>query len=132
MRPVILGPAAGWVRRTVGPVAWAVLEMLADRVEPDGDRTVSCASVRGLAVDLKLANDTVARALRRLDAAGLLHHEADREASGRFAAGRYVLTLPPNVFDLTPDLEQPSRSKPVAKARVRRSTGEQLALLAEG
>jgi hypothetical protein len=127
-----LGEAAAWLRRTIGPVGWAVLEVLAERVELYGDRTVSCCSVRGLAAELRLASDTVARALHRLADAGLLHHEADRDASGRFGSGRYVLTLPPNVFELVPDLEHPSLSKPAAKSPVRCSNAEQLALLSEG
>jgi DNA-binding IclR family transcriptional regulator len=129
---MMLGSAAPWVRRTVGPVAWAVLEVLAERSERDRGRTMSQCSVRGLAGELGLANDTVARAMRRLGDVGLLYHESDREASGRFASGRYVLTLPPDVFDLATDLEQPSLSKPAARPRVRRSSGEQLALLSEG
>jgi DNA-binding transcriptional MocR family regulator len=129
---MMLGPAAPWVRRTVGPVAWTVLEALAEAAERDGDRTVSHRSVRGLAAELRLANDTVARALRQLGDAGLLRHESDREASGRFGSGRYVLTLPPNVFDFATDLEHPALPKPAAKSRVRHSSGEQLALLAEG
>jgi hypothetical protein len=112
-------------------VAWAVLEVVAERAEPDGTRTVSCCSVRGLAGELRLANDTVARALRRLGDSGLLRHESDRESSGRFGSGRYVLTLPPNVFDLGADLERPSQPHSAEKSRVRRSSGEQLALLAE-
>jgi hypothetical protein len=132
MRPLVLGPAAGWVRRMVGPVVWSVLELLTEAAELDGDRTVSCCSVRGVAVELGLANDTVARALRRLGDASLLRHKVDREASGRFGSGRYVLTIPPNVFDLASDVEQPSLPKPAAKPRVPRSSGEQLALLAEG
>jgi hypothetical protein len=126
-----LGVAAPWLRGTVGPVASAVLEVVAERLDRREDRTVSCCSVRGLATELHLASDTVARALRRLADAGLLHHEADRDASGRFGSGRYVLTLPPNVFDLTTDLEHPSLSTPPAKTPVRSSKGEQLALLAE-
>jgi hypothetical protein len=129
---MMLGSAAPWVRRIVGPVAWAVLEVLAEHSERNRERTVSARSVRGLAAELGLANDTVARALRRLGDAGLLHHESEREASGRFASGRYVLTLPPDVIDVATDLEDPSLSKSAAKPRVRPSSGEQLALLAEG
>ena len=126
-----LGVAAPWLRGTIGPVAWAVLEVVAERSDPREEGTVSCSSVRGLATELHLANDTVARALRRLAQAGLLHYAADRDATGRFGSGRYVLTLPPNVFDLATDLAHPSRSKPAAKTAVQFSSGEQLALLPE-
>lgn len=95
-----LGASAAWVRRNVGPVAWAVLEALAEHAVVDGTTTVSYRSVRDLAADLRLANDTVARALRRLADHGLAQHCSDRSTTGRFAIGHYVLTLPPDV--LTP------------------------------
>lgn len=97
---LILGPSAPWVRRNVGPVAWAVLEALAERAVVDGTTTMSYRSVRDIAADLHLANDTVARALRRLADHGLAQHRADRSTTGRFATGHYLLTLPPDV--LTP------------------------------
>ena len=80
---------------------------------------------------LGVANDTVARALRRLDAAGLAHHEADRDTSGRFGAGRYVLTLPPDLIDLAPDHDvAPARPTPSSPPPGPHS--EQPALLADG
>lgn len=97
---LILGRSAPWVRRNVGPVAWAVLEALAEHAVVDGTTTMSYRSVRELAADLHLANDTVARALRRLADHGLAQHRADRSTTGRFATGHYLLTLPPDV--LTP------------------------------
>ena len=75
--------AAAWTRRAVGPVAWVVLEAVCERADRDGDRTVSRCSVRGLAAELGLANDTVARALRRLADSGLLCHESGRAERGR-------------------------------------------------
>lgn len=95
-----LGASAPWVRRNVGPVAWAVLEALAEHAVVDGTTTMSYRSVRDLASDLHLANDTVARALRRLADHGLAEHCSDRSTTGRFATGHYLLTLPPDV--LTP------------------------------
>lgn len=97
---LILGRSAPWVRRNVGPVAWAVLEALAEHAVVDGTTTMSYRSVRDIAADLHLANDTVARALRRLSDHGLAQHRADRSTTGRFATGHYLLTLPPDV--LTP------------------------------
>jgi hypothetical protein len=110
-------------------VAWTVLEAVCERAERDGARTVSWCSVRGLAGELGIANDTAARALRRLGDAGLLHHESDREASGRFGAGRYVLTLPPNVLDDANPTRRLEPAAPSTKRRVVQSAGEQLALL---
>ena len=93
-----LGASAPWVRRNIGPVAWAVLEALAEHAVVDGTTTMSYRSVRDIAADLHLANDTVARALRRLADHGLAQHRSDRSATGRFATGHYLLTLPPDVI----------------------------------
>lgn len=97
-----LGASAPWVRRNVGPVAWAVLEALASCAVVDGADTVTYRSVRDIAADLHLANDTVARALQRLADHGLAAHRSARSTTGRFAAGHYVLTLPPDVLTPTP------------------------------
>lgn len=102
---VTLGASAPWVRRNVGPVAWSVLEALTERAVTDSTTTMSYRSVRDLAADLHLANDTVARALRRLADHGLARHQADRSTTGRFATGHYLLTLPPDV--LTPTTNDP-------------------------
>ena len=128
---ITLGDAAPWLRRTIGPVPWSVLEAIAEQAHDDRGRTVSCRSVRDLAVDLRLANDTVARALRRLADTGLVAHEADRESSGRFGAGRYVLTLPPSVFVDAVVRDRRSARVPVAGRRVARPVDEQLALIPE-
>lgn len=101
-----LGASAPWVRRNVGPVAWAVLEALAEHAVIDGATTMSYRSVRDIAADLHLANDTVARALRRLADHGFARHRCDRSITGRFATGHYLLTLPPDV--LTPIAANPS------------------------
>jgi predicted ArsR family transcriptional regulator len=116
------------VRRTVGPVAWSVLEVLAEHGRADLGGTVSRKSVRDLAGELGLANDTVARALRRLADASLVVHESDRASTGRFGAGRYVLTVPSDVFvDAGASV---CHSVAAAGSRRRpRPVGEQLALL---
>jgi DNA-binding MarR family transcriptional regulator len=125
-RRLTLGAAAASLRRAVGPVAWSVLEAVAERCEDAGDRTVSYRSVRDVAADLGVAKDTVAKALRRLRGAGLLEPESARQTSGWFGRGRYVITLPPNVFDLAADVaaadspalvDVPSsmRSRPVSR-----------------
>ena len=97
-----VGASAPWVRRNVGPVAWAVLEALAEHAVIDGTTTMSYRSVRDIAADLHIANDTVARALRRLADHGLVEHHSDRSITGRFATGHYLLTLPPDVLTPTP------------------------------
>lgn len=128
-RHLTLGDATPWMRRTIGPIAWIVLEVLSEHAHDEGGRTVSCRSVRDIAAELRLADDTVARALRRLADSRLVVHEADRGPEGRFGFGRYVLTLPPNVF-VEPVVEAPSSlASPVARRRVSRPVDDQLALL---
>jgi len=129
-RCITLGDAAPMLRRNVGPLAWSVLEVLAEHGCANRGFTVSRRSVRDLARELGLANDTVARALRRLASASLVVHEADRESSGRFGAGRYVLTVPSDVF--VDGVASGSRSVPAtgSRRRGRRPVDEQLALLA--
>ena len=135
-RNLTLGASAPGVRRNVGPVAWAVLEALAEHAVVDGKTTMSYRSVRDLAADLHLANDTVARALRRLADHGLAQHRSDRSTTGRFATGHYLLTLPPDV--LTPTTTHsptspPNRPKPptnpTTKPRPQPTEHQQLDLL---
>lgn len=95
---LILGPLAPSLRRRIGPVAWVVLECLAEHAVVRGDVTVSCRSVRGLADELDLSKDSVARALQRLRRNGLVAHVGDRGGDGRFGRGHYVLSSPAGVF----------------------------------
>jgi len=80
------------LRRTVGPVAWFVLEELllgeADE-RPDG-RAVQ-ASVRSLATAVSLNKDTVGRALRVLAQAGIVMARPQATAAGRFGSGGYLI-----------------------------------------
>lgn len=107
---VIVGPAARGVVVRVGPVAWVVLERLAQQATPDGDDVVVQASVRSLATELGLAKDTVARAVVRLRRAGLVEFVGER-----FTRGSYRLTIPPEVLrrdDSAPlTRPQPSRQR---------------------
>jgi hypothetical protein len=130
-RCITLGDASPWLRRTVGPVAWSVLEAIMEHARDDSGRTVSGRSVRDLAAELRLANDTVARALRRLADTGLVVHESDRESSGRFGAGRYILTLPPDVFIDAAVSGRPPVLGSGPRRRGPRPVDEQLALLPE-
>ena len=131
-----LGASAPWVRRNVGPVAWAVLEALAEHAVHDGTTTMSYRSVRDIAADLHLANDTVARALRRLADHGLAQHRADRSTTGRFATGHYLLTLPPDVLTATattaptrPNNRPASPPNPTTRRQPQPTEHEQLDLL---
>jgi hypothetical protein len=89
----MVGPGAPEVVVRVGPVAWVVLERMAQQAMADGDDLVVCASVRSLAAELGLAKDTVARAVRRLHCAGLVEFIGER-----FERGAYRLTVPPEVL----------------------------------
>lgn len=87
------------VRRALDPTAWMVLEELAlagGGAGPGagGAGTVSQTSVRRLADVLGLSKDTVAAAVRRLTAAGLVRRIDERQtASGRFGHARYEVDL---------------------------------------
>jgi hypothetical protein len=119
VRALTLGPTAPTTRRALGPIAWCVLEHLAETAEDRAGNTVSYETVRSTAGALGLANDTVARALRRLADAGLITHMPGRAVDGRFASSHYRLTFPADVFiDLSvPNLPLP-RAEAVARAPV--------------
>jgi hypothetical protein len=114
------GPSAADIRRRLGPIAWVVLECLAESAVDCAGESVSFASVRGIADSLGVAKDTVARAFRRLAAAQLLVYVASRHDDGRFGPSHYLLSLPPNLFGRCPTaLPTASIAKPA-----RRSNGQ--------
>jgi hypothetical protein len=75
-----------------------VLEDLAETAEVRTGGTVSCETVRGTAGTLGLANDTVARALRRLADAELVAYVPRCGGDGRFASSHYRLAFPADIF----------------------------------
>ena len=86
-----VGAEARALRRSVGPAAWVVLEelLLVSTRQADG-HLVAAVSVRDLAELTGLSKDTVARALRRLLAAGVAVRRFENGgASGAFARVRY-------------------------------------------
>jgi DNA-binding IclR family transcriptional regulator len=119
---VIVGPGAREVVVRLGPVAWVVLERMAQQAMADGDDLVVCASVRSLASELGLAKDTVARAVRRLRCAGLVEFVGER-----FESGSYRLTVPSDVLQLG-DSPRANHS-PRSRHRLDRSSLSQLSLL---
>jgi hypothetical protein len=121
-RPLLtLGSAAPDVRRSVGPIAWAVLECLAASCVDREGETVSYESVRGIADSLDLAKDTVARALRRLVAEQFVTYVASRADDGRFGSSHYRLTLPHDLFALSVEESTPAPPKRNSHSR-RQST----------
>ena len=80
------------LKRTLGPLAWTVLEDVSlDAVFQDG-RWLAATSTRRLADHLGLTPGTVARALARLCTDGLVHREDRRDTrTGRFGESVYVV-----------------------------------------
>ena len=133
---VVIGPAAGLLRRRLGATAWVVLEtVVAQSTSVDG-ADIAVVSVRSLAAELGFAKNTVARGLSVLVGAGLLDGVEARATSGRFARSSYRLSVPVDV--LAPVLSVAS-SRARARvagpaARISRSAArvvEQLVLLPE-
>lgn len=135
-RRLMLTAGSVGVRRRLGPTAWVVFEELLLASTGDSDECVASVSVRSLAALLDLSKDTVARALTRLRAAGLVENFQQRTESGTFATGTYRLTIPTSLaFD--DDTTPGSVAAPVADlltdtsrqvvSRSTRSDGDQLA-----
>lgn len=122
MTAVRLDPTAAPLRRRLGPVPWFVLEELLLLAGPD---SIVETNVRALAAGLSLNKDTVARALRRLQAEGLLAHEPQETDRGRFVPGRYRPTPIPGLALLEAPLDPASPSRRV----LRSSCGSQLSLI---
>lgn len=78
---VLVGEASRAVKREVGTTAWAVLEDLALEACRDGNGALARTTVRIMADHLGLTSGTVARAVARLCAAGLVRRE-DRRVPG--------------------------------------------------
>ena len=91
---LVLEPAARALRREFGPTSWSVLEEMLLCSTADVDDCTAAVSVRTLGASLGLAKDTVARALRRLQAAGIVTAVTARTPAGTFAAGGYRITVP--------------------------------------
>ena len=94
MRFVVVGAAAGELRRAFGPTSWMVLEELLLCSTGPADACVAQVSVRALAASLGLAKDTVGRAIRRLRSAGLVTVVQQRTDAGIFDTGTYLIAVP--------------------------------------
>ena len=91
---VVVGAAAGELRRALGPTSWVVLEELLLCSTGPAEACVAQVSVRALAASLGLAKDTVGRAIRRLRSAGLVTVVQQRTDAGIFDAGTYLIAVP--------------------------------------
>ena len=121
---LIVGGAAAEVRRSVGPTAWAALEVLAasPRSHGPGAWTVH-SSVRELATRMGVAKNTAQRALVTLRVARLVEFDQQRGGGGRFDASAYRLDVPDDVLTLQPlqraaAARSSRRSKPGTGGRV--------------
>jgi len=82
------------MRRKLGPTSWVVLEELLARSTGASACCTATVSIRTVGVSLGLAKDTVARAIRRLQAAGIVMAVPARTPTGTFDAGSYRITVP--------------------------------------
>jgi DNA-binding MarR family transcriptional regulator len=101
-RPEVEREDRAGLRRATGPTAWFVLSDLVSRVDRrdihQGRAAVS-TNVRTIAAATGISKDTVARALQRLIALGVVERVEDRDGrSGRFASSVYVIAI--DDFDL--------------------------------
>lgn len=141
-RRVVVTGEASELRRRLGPTAWVVFEELL--LASTGPATACCASVsvRSLASSAGLAKDTVARALVRLRAAGLVAVTQSRSTGGVFAASKYELQVPLGIVlddspapatntaapDVPASISRPTHTRPTRSSRL---AGSQLAPVLE-
>jgi DNA-binding transcriptional ArsR family regulator len=93
-RSLVLGCDCGLWRRRLGPIAWSVLEELVSIGEGSDGVVWANVSVRMLAVRLGLSKDTVNRAIRRLERAGLVvPGQVGHGDRGRFTTPSYRVEL---------------------------------------
>jgi DNA-binding transcriptional MocR family regulator len=85
-------------------------------------------SIRDLAVELGLAKDTVARAVRVLREVGVLDQTHGRGNAGAFEPGRYIINLPNDVFASCVVITPPQRAETSAS---KRATAGQMSLTSE-
>ena len=131
-RSLVLGPMADETRRSLGPLAWAALEVLVTDAHTSDGVDVVDTSVRRLATRLGVAKNTAHRALVTLREAGLLEPQQSRATSGQYAGGAYRLAVAPSILRLAVEAAAPAgASRPVKRRAPRRapSPSRQLSLL---
>jgi hypothetical protein len=123
---LVLLPESSSLRRAVGPMPWAALEVLASRARTVNGELVTEIGVRALAAELGLAKDTAARALVVLRAHGVLAADQRRTALGKFGPASYTIVAGSRVFGFDYPAKASSAHEPV---RRRRPPATQLSLL---
>lgn len=82
-------------RRTLGPVAWSALEVLALQARQDAaGALVAVLGVRELAGQLGVGRDAAANALSTLRSFGVISARQQRAGRGRFDGTRHTILLP--------------------------------------
>ena len=123
---VVVTTAAGPLRRSLGPTAWALLEHLTAETSDEVGTRVAHTNVRRLATELGLGRDAIASAVQALALGGYLRIEPTRSDVGRFTTCRYVVPMNPALRRLDGPFESPpssttrpgGRSQPPAPAQV--------------
>jgi hypothetical protein len=118
---VVLGERAGDVRRQLGPLAWAALEVLVSHCTMVDGELIADSSVREVAVHLGVAKNTAHRAVRALRAAGLVSPIQRRDNDGRFLDGRYRLMVARDVLHIAPS-SLTTNAPITARPRTRRNS----------
>jgi hypothetical protein len=124
---LVLLPESGALRRAVGAVPWAALEVLASRARTVDDELVAEIGVRALAAELGVVKDTAARALVVLRTHGVLAADRRRTALGKFGPASYTIATGSGVFGF--DHSAHASSDTHAVMRHRRPPAIQLSLL---
>jgi hypothetical protein len=101
--PITIAPEATSLRRSAGPVAWVVLEIMVASSD-DGLSSLSAAEIATVA---GLHVDTVQHALRRLSESGVVSIDAVR-VGGRFTGHTISVNcnVTPGVVSFSSDTEQ--------------------------
>jgi DNA-binding transcriptional MocR family regulator len=112
---VLVTAGARKLCRAVGTTAWAVLcdVTLDAEADPEG-RLAAATNVRRIADHLGISKDTAARALARLNDAGLVGRHRARSESGRFTTPTYVVRLGTSEIILLSGRSCPEDPCPVA------------------
>jgi len=114
-------PGCRELRRALGAMAWAVFEDVAHDVIAKEGGLVAATSPRLVADHLGITPGTAASAMRRLREAGLLSHERQTGAGGRFGLSAYRVHLPVAVAITScanePHVQRPHVTEPRAVDR---------------
>jgi hypothetical protein len=122
-RWLVLDARVESVRRTVGPVAWFVVESLVLMGTPIDDGSIEVrTTLRQLAASLELGRDSVAAAVTRLRDEGVLVVSQARDGEGRLRSSRWSLRVPGlTVVAAPPCPAEPDTATPIlADPSVRR------------